>query len=126
MMFSNTTSFAKDDLLIFFPQEWYFAYKYYMLDHKIDFKEFVDEGDVYFVVNKKYRPHVWKLDKYKERCCIQWIKLSDRRPSVYPNQYLVHTESGAKIALYERSNLWSTLPELDDLPEDMISHWADI
>jgi hypothetical protein len=44
------------------PKEWVKRYRFYMSQHGISFEEEWDNGQVCFLLPRKYRPHRWKLD----------------------------------------------------------------
>ena len=48
------------------PRDWTGRYKKYMNLHKIPFHEELTNGELWFLLPRKYRPHRWKLDSPKE------------------------------------------------------------
>ena len=44
------------------PRDWTVRYKKYMNDHGIPFHEELSNGELWFLLPRKYRPHRWKLD----------------------------------------------------------------
>lgn len=44
------------------PKEWAERYRRYMVKHDISFKEELSDGQLWFLLPRKYRPHRWKLD----------------------------------------------------------------
>ncbi len=44
------------------PKEWADRYRRYMVKHDIPFKEELSDGQLWFLLPRKYRPHRWKLD----------------------------------------------------------------
>jgi hypothetical protein len=45
------------------PQEWADRYRQYMTEHGIPFKEELSQGELWFLLPRKYRPHMWKFDE---------------------------------------------------------------
>jgi hypothetical protein len=44
------------------PTDWIPSYKSYMNRHEIPFREELSDGERWFLIPRKYRPHLWKLD----------------------------------------------------------------
>jgi hypothetical protein len=44
------------------PPDWIAVYKKYMHDHRIPFHEEMSNGELWFFLPRKYRPHRWKLE----------------------------------------------------------------
>src|SRR5438876_277242 len=44
------------------PSNWIVSYKKYMSHHGIPFQEELSNGELCFLLPRKYRPHRWKLD----------------------------------------------------------------
>lgn len=44
------------------PRDWTVSYKKYMSHHGIPFHEELSNGELWFLLPGKYRPHRWKLD----------------------------------------------------------------
>jgi len=44
------------------PRSWTVRYKKYMSHHGIPFREELSNGELWFLLPRKYRPHRWKLD----------------------------------------------------------------
>jgi len=44
------------------PKDWVEPYKQYMMQHGIPFKEELNDGQLSFLLPRKYRPHQWKLE----------------------------------------------------------------
>jgi hypothetical protein len=44
------------------PREWIKRYKEYMGRHRVPFQEEWSNGEPWFLLPRKYRPHRWKLD----------------------------------------------------------------
>ncbi len=44
------------------PNEWTTRYKKYMKRHKIPYYEELSNGELWFLLPRKYRPSLWKLD----------------------------------------------------------------
>ena len=44
------------------PSDWTVRYKDYMGRHGIPFREELSNGELWFLLPRKYRPHAWKLD----------------------------------------------------------------
>ena len=44
------------------PSDWVACYRDYMSRHDIPFREELSNGQVWFLIPRKYRPHAWKLD----------------------------------------------------------------
>jgi hypothetical protein len=44
------------------PTDWTASYKSYMSRHEIPFQEELSDGESWFLIPRKYRPHLWKLD----------------------------------------------------------------
>lgn len=44
------------------PRDWTVRYKKYMSQHGIPFREELSNGELWFLLPRKYRPHSWKLD----------------------------------------------------------------
>ena len=44
------------------PKDWIERYRDYMNRHGIPFKEELSDGELWFLIPRKYRPHAWKLD----------------------------------------------------------------
>jgi hypothetical protein len=44
------------------PENWISVYKEYMLQRDIPFTEELHDGDLWFLIEGKRRPHQWKLD----------------------------------------------------------------
>lgn len=38
------------------------VYRDYMTKRKIDFQEVTKNGILWFIIDRKFRPHAWKLD----------------------------------------------------------------
>ena len=45
------------------PRDWIARYKKYMSRHEIPFHEELSNGELWFLLPRKYRPHLWKLDR---------------------------------------------------------------
>jgi len=45
------------------PEEWVEVYKRYMTDHGIPFRVEWTGDELWFLIPRKYRPHVWKLEE---------------------------------------------------------------
>jgi len=48
------------------PREWITQYKNYMIRNKIPFQEELSNGELWFLLPRKYRPHRWKLEDPRE------------------------------------------------------------
>jgi hypothetical protein len=48
------------------PRDWSVLYKKYMNHHGIPFQEELSNGEVWFLLPRKYRPHRWQLDSPME------------------------------------------------------------
>jgi len=44
------------------PRDWIVRYEEYMRSHRIPFHEELSNGELWFLLPRKYRPHRWKLD----------------------------------------------------------------
>jgi hypothetical protein len=44
------------------PRSWIGSYRTYMSQRRIPFHEELSNGDLWFLLPRKYRPHMWKLD----------------------------------------------------------------
>ena len=44
------------------PSEWIESYKDYMRRHDVPFKEELSDGELWFLIPRRFRPHTWKLD----------------------------------------------------------------
>lgn len=44
------------------PPDWIAVYREYMNDHAIRFHEEIDDGTLWFLLSRRLRPHMWKLD----------------------------------------------------------------
>jgi hypothetical protein len=45
------------------PRSWAVRYRQYMNRHGIPFREELSNGELWFLLPRKYRPHRWKLDE---------------------------------------------------------------
>jgi len=45
------------------PKEWADSYRQHMTKHGIPFQEEESQGELWFLLPRKYRPHMWKLDE---------------------------------------------------------------
>jgi hypothetical protein len=45
------------------PRDWSMLYKKYMKHHGIPFQEELSNGELWFLLPRKYRPHRWQLDR---------------------------------------------------------------
>jgi hypothetical protein len=43
------------------PKDWIARYKHYMEAHAVPFKEEMSNGEHWFLLPRRYRPHQWKL-----------------------------------------------------------------
>jgi len=50
-----------DEKLVFCPAYCLDAYRQHMKKRKIEFREKKIDGEVCFVVNRRHRPHAWKI-----------------------------------------------------------------
>ncbi len=48
------------------PPDWIARYKEYMRRHAIPFQEELSNGELWFLIPRKYRPLTWKLDDSKQ------------------------------------------------------------
>jgi hypothetical protein len=44
------------------PRDWIVRYKKYMISHWIPFHQEMSNGELWFLLPRKYRPHRWKLN----------------------------------------------------------------
>lgn len=44
------------------PPEWRETYRDYMERHHIPYREELSNGELWFLIDRRYRPHAWKLD----------------------------------------------------------------
>jgi hypothetical protein len=44
------------------PNDWVERYRDFMINRGIPFKEELSDGEFWFLIPRKYRPHAWKLD----------------------------------------------------------------
>src|SRR5207302_6452172 len=44
------------------PRDWIERYSGYMRDHRIPFYEELSDGEVWFLLPRRHRPHSWKLE----------------------------------------------------------------
>ncbi len=49
------------------PKEWIDRYRNYMIRNDIPFREELAGGQVWFLIPRKYRPHLWKPDGQDSR-----------------------------------------------------------
>ena len=57
------------------PRDWGARYKEYMKQHAVPFLEERSNGELWFLIPRKYRPHSWRLDEpgeKKGRLAPQW------------------------------------------------------
>jgi hypothetical protein len=47
------------------PRDWTACYRDYMNHHGITFQEELSDGESWFLIPRKHRPHMWKLDPTK-------------------------------------------------------------
>ena len=45
------------------PRDWIVRYKQYMSQYEIPFREELSNGELWFLLPRKYRPDRWKLDR---------------------------------------------------------------
>jgi hypothetical protein len=45
------------------PHDWKARYRTYMKRHGVPFVEELSNGEVWFLIPRKYRPHAWRLDE---------------------------------------------------------------
>ncbi len=45
------------------PEDWIRCYRDYMARHAIPFTEEIHDGERWFLIPRKYRPHSWKLEE---------------------------------------------------------------
>lgn len=43
------------------PRDWRGRYRDYMIRHGVPFREELSNGELWFLIPRKYRPHSWKL-----------------------------------------------------------------
>lgn len=44
------------------PSDWVERYKTYMVERQIPFQEEIMDGEVQFLISRRYRPHSWQLE----------------------------------------------------------------
>lgn|SRR5487761_2014796 len=54
------------------PRDWIPRYKKYMKSHELPFHEELSNGELWFLLPGKYRPHRWKLDDSMKTECMVW------------------------------------------------------
>jgi len=45
------------------PEDWIRRYRDYMTQHEIPFTEEISNGQLWFLLPRKHRPHAWKLEE---------------------------------------------------------------
>lgn len=49
------------------PEDWTRRYRDYMTRHAIPFTEEISDGQLWFLLPRRYRPHAWKLEDQSSR-----------------------------------------------------------
>lgn len=58
---------------------------------------------------------------------IEWNKTSEKLPTEAPNIYLiVYLNNVVMMGFYDSQGRWMNYPDLDDLENDRVTHWAEI
>lgn len=44
------------------PRRWLESYRHYMQEHRVPFSEEIRDGELRFLISRKFRPHSWSLE----------------------------------------------------------------